>query len=346
VSTKSKKPPVVAIALLSLAEIDALSQADRVKLFGEKDAARGRLYIELGKLYYSVRKALKKGGSMYQTLRESGASDSSISNAEYCAAALGSLVEPGHLTESEFEKIATFKLCMAIKSALGGCTKQPAHLQTPEGVADVLKSSASPLDDLISLADNGCLAADHAAKVAADAKAAATKAADDAKAAVELKAAKEAGLVPPTVTATAPETVTAPAAPAAPETVTAPAAPAAPETVTAPAAPAAPETVTAPAAPAAPETVTAPAAPVATPAAANVITMPSVSPSAQDVIDLIDEAESAFLRMDASDAVAVERVYLRLIGFTKLVDEFVVAEDESEPAPAPAKVPAKKAKAA
>lgn len=209
-----KANPTAPVAhVVTMAEIEKMSQHDRCLGFFERATTAARTFIELGKLHYSISKGLKPGEKIYIVLRklagkDEGAAkriDSAISNASYASRVFAELVATGGkgaLTEAQFDEL-TFADCTAICKVMSG--KSGKQLSAPE-VALVLKAKPkSYRDEITSIYETGLDIAEAAAKKQQD-DAAAAQAARDAEtkkiadAATKLAAANTPGT--PTAAAT------------------------------------------------------------------------------------------------------------------------------------------------
>src|SRR4051794_34463084 len=102
-TTKKAAPAAVhppTVAILSMAEILALSTADRCARFADRATVSQRAFAEMGKLHPAISASLTAGQTVYGELRKSGVKDSTISNASY-ASRVFDLVGSGHLTKAQ-----------------------------------------------------------------------------------------------------------------------------------------------------------------------------------------------------------------------------------------------------
>jgi hypothetical protein len=149
-------------SLVSLKEVESMKQADRIKLIGEKAKAEKKIFLEMGLIRHFVEIAKRGEKSIGQILRAAGLNEGQISNGEYAAHAVESLLIPGLITESQYYNKLTFKACVAIKFALGKQNKKPEHVQSAETIAMIIKESKSIADDIESMANHDMLAEDYA----------------------------------------------------------------------------------------------------------------------------------------------------------------------------------------
>ena len=198
----TKKQPAAKAApstpVLSLADVSGFTADETAKEFGDRARTATRVFLEQGKLVFHLRDCkLKKGQSIYGLLQsQHGVSQGSIDIACKVADVITALVIPGHVTESRFDEVITFRIAKLTASLLAG---KSAVKLTAEAVAAILQSgeTAAIGDELECLHEHGVCIAERekaeAARQKAEAdKAAADKAAADAKAKADEKAKKDA----------------------------------------------------------------------------------------------------------------------------------------------------------
>jgi len=168
------KKATPAIAVIPMAEVLSMKQADRLSAISERARSHQRTFIEMGKLRRGIEANLKAGQNITDVLVKAGLSKGTVSNTSY-AAKVFDLVEAGHIPEATYDTF-TFSVCLGIVRVLGPMAK--ARLNQGE-VAALVANSTELEDDLDALYEHGMTAADRRE---AEAKTAAAKAAADAPA--------------------------------------------------------------------------------------------------------------------------------------------------------------------
>src|SRR4051812_33226506 len=102
----ASNPPVANNTLppaLKLAEVEAMSQSDRIALFQARDVAAGRIFIDLGKLYTGIEAKLGKGEQIFPLLMKAGVRKGSVSNASQTSRIFKEMVVGKAITEETFD---------------------------------------------------------------------------------------------------------------------------------------------------------------------------------------------------------------------------------------------------
>jgi hypothetical protein len=189
--------------ILSLSEIAGWTTEHAADEFAARAKTANRLFIEQGKLVYHIRsQKLKRGQTVYGLLQSRGVSQGSVDIACKVAEVIEAVVTPGHLEESRFDSVMTFRIANRSRALLQG---KGAIQLTPEAFAALLTSgdAASIGDDMECLVEHGVTVKDREIAIAAKAaeeeaakaeaeKAAAAKAAEEEAARVAAEAEAEA----------------------------------------------------------------------------------------------------------------------------------------------------------
>lgn len=195
--SKSAPSAVAAIAVMSMADVAALSATDAAAAFKGRSDIRQAAFVEQGKLVLHLDSMkLKAGQSVYGLLTAQGVPEGSVNNARLCADVLKAVVIPGHLPETRFDSIVTFRIVRQSRRLLNG--KAAIKLE-PAALAAILSdgNQAQIGSELDCLAEHGQTIAEREAALKAEEKqaaalATATAAAEKLKAKEDAKAAKEA----------------------------------------------------------------------------------------------------------------------------------------------------------
>lgn len=166
--------------ILTFAEISKLSPSATIKQIVEQTRAESRAFITAAKLMLHLETKLKADETLGSKLRKSGVRKSTIDNGRYAMRVFTELVEPGHLTEDEFDGF-TFGDCLRICRVIG--SRSAKRLEGPD-VAVVIRNSKTWDEELNSIYEFGMTVEEKAAVEAeavkaAEAAAAAAAAAED-----------------------------------------------------------------------------------------------------------------------------------------------------------------------
>jgi hypothetical protein len=210
---------------MSMADVAALSATDAAAAFKGRSDIRQAAFVEQGKLVLHLDSMkLKAGQSVYGLLTAQGVPEGSVNNARLCADVLKAVVIPGHLPESRFDSIVTFRIVRQSRRLLNG---KAAIKLDPAALSAILAdgNQAQIGSELDCLAEHGQTIAEREATLKAEeeqaaALAAATAAAEKLKAKKDAKAAKEAALAAAAVTTEPPVETPAPQTDATPEVET------------------------------------------------------------------------------------------------------------------------------
>jgi hypothetical protein len=172
----------VPIEALSYAAAAAMTRAEAVTRFQVEASAGQRAFSAMGKLFRCIEASLtKKDKGIFPLLQKAGIPKGSISNASY-AAKVFSLVEAGHLTEAEYDRLSHADCFNIVRVQTARSAKQ----LTAEEVVAVVKVAGEPDEELASLYETGLTLDEAKAKQdAADKVKAAAEAAATAKAEAE-----------------------------------------------------------------------------------------------------------------------------------------------------------------
>jgi chemotaxis protein histidine kinase CheA len=193
VTTKPAATPAANHSLppaLKLADVEALSQSERIALFEAKDKAAGRIFIDLGKLFVGIEGSLAKGEQIFPLLMKSGVRKGSVSNASQTARVFKELVTTRTITEAAFDAFRWGDIC-ALNRVMSGASKR--KLTAAEAVKVIAANPKRFDEDLesIFLTGHDMAGADKIAK--AEAVKAAAEEAEARKAEAAATAAKAAG---------------------------------------------------------------------------------------------------------------------------------------------------------
>jgi flagellar biosynthesis GTPase FlhF len=171
---------------LKLAEVEAMSQSDRIALFQAKDVAAGRIFIDLGKLYTGIEAKLGKGEQIFPLLMKAGVRKGSVSNASQTSRVFKEMVIGKAIMEETFDTFRWGDIC-ALNRVMSGASRRKL---TAAEAAKVIAANPKRFDEEFeSLFLTGFTLAE--ADKAAKEQAAAEKKAQDEKAEAEKKAAGE-----------------------------------------------------------------------------------------------------------------------------------------------------------
>jgi hypothetical protein len=163
--TNIKAPSVIVTALIaSIAELAKLDLKAACAAFAAKATVQRSAFAEMGKLHRIIAPQLKLPQTIYGELRKLGVKDTTIANASYAAKTIETLVEPGHLTEQDYNGM-TFDDHFAIARSMGN---KSFRKLTAEDVAAIVKAKPDTFDaDLKSIFDSGMDVDEAAAQAAA-----------------------------------------------------------------------------------------------------------------------------------------------------------------------------------
>jgi hypothetical protein len=122
----ASKPPVANTLLppaLKLAEVEAMSQSDRIALFQAKDVAAGRIFIDLGKLYTGIEAKLGKGEQIFPLLVKAGVRKGSVSNASQTSRVFKEMVVGKAIREETFDIFRWSDIC-ALNRVMSGASER------------------------------------------------------------------------------------------------------------------------------------------------------------------------------------------------------------------------------
>lgn len=90
---------------LKLADVEKMSQSDRIALFRAKDEAAGRIFIDLGKLFTGIEAGLdkKKNEQIFPMLMKAGVRKGSVSNASQTSRVFKEMVLTKVINEAVFD---------------------------------------------------------------------------------------------------------------------------------------------------------------------------------------------------------------------------------------------------
>jgi len=182
VTTKPATAPVANTTLaaaLTMAQVVAMSQPDRVAFFRAKDEAAGRIFIDLGKLFTGIEAALGKGEQIFPLLMKAGVRKGSVSNASQTARVFKELVGGKVLAETVFDTFRWSDIC-ALNRVMSGASHKTL---TAAEAAKIVAANPKRFDeDLESIFSHGITVAEADKQLAANAAADKKRIADEAAA--------------------------------------------------------------------------------------------------------------------------------------------------------------------
>lgn len=150
------KKTAVMLAVMSMAEISKLSQADAVSLFVEKTTTVTRAYMDSAKLIIHLRTTFSKTQTVHGVLGKKGVPTSTINNAMQAVRVWDELVATKLITESQFDKIS-YPRFVLINAAV--------KAKTAKLVGPLVASGE--FDEVEFIAEHKITSAEHKARTAA-----------------------------------------------------------------------------------------------------------------------------------------------------------------------------------
>lgn len=129
--------------ILTLAEVAKLTSAAATKLIVDTLATEQRAFIVVAKLARHVETKLAEGETLGAVLRKKGVRKGTIDNARYAMRIIDEFVEPGILTEKQFDTFG-FRDCFRISRVMSTGSKMTL---SPSDVALVMKESPKDWDE-------------------------------------------------------------------------------------------------------------------------------------------------------------------------------------------------------